>query len=270
MIWQSFPFPPSSPLLSSSFPFPLLSNFALESDLTYPPVLGRWNSEFGFDCPSAVLEHVLSSAHGERVNFTQVTPLSSLSFAFRFSSWPLDATFRLTGIACVDPSTIAGERACAVVALEDRGAVVRRLEENDERVWAGEKCSAQNLLCKHGRLRQSVRRNVKLKHMTLWERDWGKSLRGIREIRKFRGGTVPAFCFWLLFSFCLWSKSLCGLCSFWPTEWKRVNLNKSIVCRVSVWECYLKAEFDWASRKYLKVTYQPQIKDFFLKLRFTL
>lgn len=50
----------------------------------------------------------------------------------------------------------AGGRACAVVALEDRGVVVRRLEENDERVWAAEKCSAQNLLCKHGRLRLRV------------------------------------------------------------------------------------------------------------------
>ncbi len=74
-------------LLSSSFPFPLLSSFALESALTYPPMLGRWNSKFGFDCPSAVLEHVLSSAHRERVNFTQVTPLSSLSFASLADLW---------------------------------------------------------------------------------------------------------------------------------------------------------------------------------------
>lgn len=60
---------------------------------------------------------------------------------------------------------IAGERVCAMVALEDRGAVVRRLEENDERVWAGEKCSARNLLKTWQT--ENVRRNVKLKHMAL-------------------------------------------------------------------------------------------------------
>lgn len=169
MIWQSFPFPPSSPLLLFSFPPPLFLCFGKWSDLPSCARTLKLRVWLWLSVHYSRARSVLSS--WRKGEFHAGNALLSVSFAFPFYNWPLDATFHLTELVCADPRANVGEKGRALVTLEDRGAVVRRLEENGERVWAGEERSARNLLCKHGRLRLRVSEGMLSWNTWLFERE---------------------------------------------------------------------------------------------------